>query len=250
MNDLIPVEHNNQRVMLTAQVAEFYGSDADNIVYNFNYNKNKYVLGKDYFVLKGTELKEFLILYPGISNSQNLSKIRSLYLWTEGGALLHAKSLNTEKAWEVFFKLRESYFVIQQQQKQELPVYFNKQTQDRCRTNEELLPEGYWCVETEMVSQACTLQVLQKELKHWCLPAGSGGKAWINHLRKINHPLLDEDSKVKLWVPNLPYPTKIMVYPYALLSDFRRWLRVEYAEYYDTKYSPSRLKSTDHKQIS
>ena len=25
-----------------------------------------------------------------------------LYLWTEKGALLHAKSLNTDKAWEVY----------------------------------------------------------------------------------------------------------------------------------------------------
>ena len=249
MNDLIPVEHNNQRVMLTAQVAEFYGTDADNIVY-FNYNKNKYVLGKDYFVLKGAELKEFLILYPGISNSQNFSKIRSLYLWTENGAMLHAKSLNTEKAWEVFFTLRKSYFVVQQQQKQELPVYFNKQTQERCRTNEKLIPEGFWAVETEMVCQAAVLQVLQKELQHWALPSGSGGKKWVNYLRKINHPLLDEDRKIALWVPNAQSPIKVFVYPYALLSEFRRWLRVEYAEYYDSEYSPSRLKSTDHKQIS
>jgi hypothetical protein len=33
-----------------------------------------------------------------------------LYLWTERGALLHAKSLNTDKAWEVYGELVETYF--------------------------------------------------------------------------------------------------------------------------------------------
>jgi len=172
-----------------------------------------------------------------------LKQARSLYLWTEKGTVRHAKHLGTNEAWDVWEDLEDTYFRVKEKQsQQELPVYFNKQTQDRCQDNEKLLPEGYWCVETEMVSQALVLQSLQKELHHWCLPSGSGGKAWIRHLRKINHPLLDEDSKVALWVPNLQSPTKIMVYPYALLSYFRRWLRVEYAEYYDTVYAPSRIK--------
>ena len=38
---------------------------------------------------------------------KNLNKI---YLWTESGALLHAKSLNTEKAWEVYEYLVDTYF--------------------------------------------------------------------------------------------------------------------------------------------
>ena len=33
-----------------------------------------------------------------------------LYLWTERGALLHAKSLTTDKAWEVYGELVETYF--------------------------------------------------------------------------------------------------------------------------------------------
>jgi BRO family, N-terminal domain len=121
------------------------------------------------------------------------------------------------------------------------PVYFNKQTQERCRLNEKLLPKGYWNVETEMVGQACTLQALQKELKHWCLPSGSGGMKWINHLRKINHPLLAQAKKKCLHVPNLKNLVEVWIYPYALLEYFREWLRVEYAEYYEHEYSPSRL---------
>lgn len=38
------------------------------------------------------------------------SRTSHLYLWTEKGALLHAKSLNTDKAWEVYDYLVDFYF--------------------------------------------------------------------------------------------------------------------------------------------
>ena len=33
-----------------------------------------------------------------------------MYFWTEKGAFLHAKSLNTDKAWELYDKLVDCYF--------------------------------------------------------------------------------------------------------------------------------------------
>ncbi|MCI9312529.1 MAG: ORF6N domain-containing protein [Erysipelotrichaceae bacterium] len=56
-------------------------------------NKERYKEGKHYICLSGNELKEFK------GNSLNLgiaNNINTLYLWTERGAFLHAKSLNTE----------------------------------------------------------------------------------------------------------------------------------------------------------
>lgn len=38
------------------------------------------------------------------------SRTSHIYLWTEKGALLHAKSLNTDKAWEVYDYLVDFYF--------------------------------------------------------------------------------------------------------------------------------------------
>lgn len=38
------------------------------------------------------------------------TKSRHLYLWTERGALLHAKSVNTDKAWDVYEQLLDVYF--------------------------------------------------------------------------------------------------------------------------------------------
>lgn len=41
------------------------------------------------------------------------------YLWTEKGALLHAKSLNTDKAWDVYDYLVDFYFRAKEPQSEE-----------------------------------------------------------------------------------------------------------------------------------
>lgn len=113
MNDfkLTPIENDGKRVLTTAQLAEGYGTDGKVISYNFNHNKERYTEGKHYYCLTGDALK-------AIREFHELPKnINTLYLWTEKGALLHAKSLNTDKAWEVYDFLVENYFRIQQLQK-------------------------------------------------------------------------------------------------------------------------------------
>ncbi len=106
MNNLQIIEHQNQRVLTTQQLAESYGTDNKSISYNFNHNKDKYFKGKHYFILQGDELKAFREFHD-LPN--NLNKV---YLWTERGALLHAKSLNTDKAWEIYDNLVEHYFKV------------------------------------------------------------------------------------------------------------------------------------------
>lgn len=112
MSKLIPIEFKNQRIMTTSVIAESYGTTTDHIKKNFNNNKDKYKEGKHYFLLQGEELKEFLQVQN--LDLQNKSKIRTLYLWTEKGALLHAKSLNTDEAWEVYDRLVETYFRVKE----------------------------------------------------------------------------------------------------------------------------------------
>lgn len=93
------VEVKGIRVLTTRQIAEMYGVPKDKIIYNFNYNKSKYVLGKHYIEVSGDELRR---LKTTCENQMSFKYAKSLYLWTEKGALLHAKSLNTDKAWEVY----------------------------------------------------------------------------------------------------------------------------------------------------
>jgi len=116
MSNLIPLEFKNQRIMTTSVIAESYGTTEKVISNNFNNNKDKYKEGKHYFLLQGEELKEFL--QSSNLGIQNPSKVRSLYLWTEKGALLHAKSLNTDKAWEIYDILVETYFRIKENKPQ------------------------------------------------------------------------------------------------------------------------------------
>lgn len=106
MNELQITEYKNIRVLTTQQIAEAYGSDTRVISNNFNRNKDRYVEGKHYICLEGDELKDFK------TNHQfdESSRINKLYLWTEKGAFLHAKSLNTDTAWEVYDRLVDNYF--------------------------------------------------------------------------------------------------------------------------------------------
>ncbi len=108
MNELQIITHNNERVLTTARLAEQYGTEERRISENFNANKSRYIEGKHFYCLKGKELTKFL--QYGNSVVQNQNKIRTLYLWTEKGALLHAKSLNTDKAWQVYEFLVDNYF--------------------------------------------------------------------------------------------------------------------------------------------
>jgi hypothetical protein len=95
------------RVLTTKQIAELYGADLNTVRHNFRYNKDKYILGKHYIEVYGEELRR---LKTSGEFTPSLKYAKSAYLWTEKGALLHAKSLNTDKAWQVYDYLVDFYF--------------------------------------------------------------------------------------------------------------------------------------------
>ena len=105
MNVPKTIEQNGQRVLTTKTLAEMYGTSTQRISHNFSQNKKRYVEGRHFYYLTGESLKKF-----AVSNLDTANKGGKLYLWTERGALLHAKSLNTDKAWEVYDFLVEHYF--------------------------------------------------------------------------------------------------------------------------------------------
>ena len=57
--------------------------------------------------MEDDEKREFVDHHQIDDGSKKASK---LYLWTEKGAFLHAKSLNTDMAWEVYDRLVDNYF--------------------------------------------------------------------------------------------------------------------------------------------
>jgi hypothetical protein len=131
---LRPIEHRNQRILTTQQIADFYEADPQRIVNNFNRNKGRYTEGKHYFLLEGESLEAFktsleiadkleatthqndeqsaatTTQFELSTELVNNTRLNKLYLWTEKGALMHAKSLNTDKAWERYENLVDDYY--------------------------------------------------------------------------------------------------------------------------------------------
>ena len=107
-----PVVFKGHTVITTELLSQVYETDVNNIQTNFARNKDKFEEGKHYILLQGNELKGFKN-HP--TNSQLVNKHASqLYLWTERGASRHCKILDTDKAWEQFDYLEDTYFVAKE----------------------------------------------------------------------------------------------------------------------------------------
>lgn len=108
MHNLQVIEQDGIRVLTSKQLAEEYGTTSDTIKVNFTRNRERFIEGKHYISLSGNNLK----LFKNKVTECNLvgKTANKLYRWTEKGALLHAKSLNTDKAWEVYEYLVDFYF--------------------------------------------------------------------------------------------------------------------------------------------
>ena len=111
MKKLTVINQNGQRVLTTAQLAESYGTDNRRVSENFNRNKDRFKEGKHYFLLQGEVLKAFGDQY---ANSVSVERVSKLYLWTEKGAWLHAKSLNTDQAWDAYEMLVDEYYRLKE----------------------------------------------------------------------------------------------------------------------------------------
>lgn len=110
MNQLQIIEYEGIRVLTAQQLADVYETSTDNIKMNFKRNKDRFVEGRDYYLLKGDELKEFK---NSVTDSYLVDKrTPQLYLWTERGANRHSKILDTDKAWQQFDVLEETYFKV------------------------------------------------------------------------------------------------------------------------------------------
>lgn len=101
------IEIQGTRVLTTRQIANAYETTMGMINNNFSRNKKRYLVGKHYIPVEGEELKK---LKSSPHFEGELKGASKAYFWTEKGALLHAKSLNTDKAWEAYDYLIDFYF--------------------------------------------------------------------------------------------------------------------------------------------
>lgn len=113
MSTLKVIEQNGERVLTTQQLAESYETNPEYLNRNFSNNRDRYKQGKHFILLEGEQLKEYKLTTG--KNDDSLVRVNKLYLWTEKGAWLHAKSLNTDKAWEAYELLVDEYYRLQNQ---------------------------------------------------------------------------------------------------------------------------------------
>lgn len=125
MEELTVLEYYNKRILTTKQLAEVYKTKENNIKNNFNNNKGRFIEGKHYYLLTGDALRSFKHEVNDIDLVAD--NVNQLYLWTERGASRHCKILDTDKAWEQFDNLEETYFKVKHSYQIEDPIERAKQ---------------------------------------------------------------------------------------------------------------------------
>ena len=106
-----PLAYQGVPVLTTEMLAQAYEVEAKQIRQNFANNRERFVEGKHFFIITNGELKNFRLQVENF-DSQISPKVRSLTLWTERGAARNAKMLNSDRAWDVFELLEETFFRV------------------------------------------------------------------------------------------------------------------------------------------
>ncbi|HFQ7765834.1 TPA: ORF6N domain-containing protein [Clostridioides difficile] len=208
MNNLQVIERNNERVLTTQQLADVYETEIRNISNNFNNNKERFIEGKHYFCLQGDDLRAFKRDSYNIGIAPNVNK---LYLWTERGANRHCKILDTDKAWEQFDNLEESYFnkkkdtLITNQLSPELQLFKQifdtvaKQEIEQKQIKQDITETKQ---EIKSIKDVVTLNTTdwREETRKLIVSMAQnlGGNEYINTLRKESYELLCKRFNVDL----------------------------------------------------
>ena len=127
IQNLVPVDYSNQRVLTTAQVAEALNIPVTNIKWIFARHKEQFQEGVHYFKVEGDALrtlkKEVANCYLNetplkkeVANCNLDSPLlfgkgaKCLNLWTCQGAARLSKLVDTPEAWKLFTNLEKHYF--------------------------------------------------------------------------------------------------------------------------------------------
>ncbi len=108
---LPPITYKGTPAITTERLAQVYGCDPKQIRQNFANNRGRFIEGKHFYTLTNNELKDFRLCVENF-DSQISPKIRNLTLYTERGALQHAKSIGSDETWAIYDVLVETFFRV------------------------------------------------------------------------------------------------------------------------------------------
>ena len=107
-----PLSYQDVPVLTTEMLAQAYEVEPYQIRQNFRNNRERFTEGKHFFHLSGNDLKEFKNCVENFYSVQLGKRAPSLTLWTERGAARNAKMLDSDRAWDVFELLEETFFRV------------------------------------------------------------------------------------------------------------------------------------------
>lgn len=226
------IEYSNQRILTTKQIAEAYGTSVQILTNNFNRHKSRYTVGKHYYALEGDEKKQFLNLNPTGLGSKNA---KTLYLWTQKGALLLAKLLGTDEAWEACEKLVDEYYRLATQEAQnqaDSPLIgianslWVKRSQLFAEKNK--IASDKYCVFRETSMDFLELDLKGCGFPEGALPDGSIGKRWCTYAREVLRFDMSLVTKYPHHYPDKRGVQPAYLYPIEWLPAFRKWFKEVY----------------------
>lgn len=115
-------------VVTTETLAQAYEVETKQIRQNFSNNKERFTEGKHFYFLSGNNLKEFKNYVENFDLVHLDKRARHFTLWTERGAARHAKMLNSDRAWDVFELLEETFFRVARPEPVPVPSPISKRT--------------------------------------------------------------------------------------------------------------------------
>lgn len=117
-----PLVYHGVPVLTTEMLAQAYEVEAKQIRQNFANNRERFIEGKHFFQLSGNDLREFKNYVENFDLVQIDKRARHFTLWTERGAARNAKMLNSDRAWDVFELLEETFFRVVRKESESHPL--------------------------------------------------------------------------------------------------------------------------------
>lgn len=107
-----PLAYKGIPVLTTEMLAQAYRVAPKQIRQNFANNRERFIEGKHFFIISGNELREFKNCVENFDSVQIGKRTASVTLYTDRGCARHAKSLNTDRAWDMYELLEETFFSV------------------------------------------------------------------------------------------------------------------------------------------
>lgn len=106
------IEYNGHKVITTKVMAEHHGLDVKVMNQKFRRNKKYFELDIDYFIITKEMVKKSGIqsVTQKILDLFTQNNMDEIFLFTESGYLRFVKTINDDRAWEIYGQLMQAYF--------------------------------------------------------------------------------------------------------------------------------------------